>query len=240
MRRLRNSWVTIRCDRFYHLQRMSILLRLGLVSPMVTALAGEWHAAAYLGGTHTASSSIQILQGETQVSLNDVSYSSRSFDSPVYYGYRIGRFFRPWFGVEGEFIHDKVYADIRRLAQNPPIVGRFDISHGTNLILFNAVFRRPLRERGTLGRIALTTRAGMGFSIPHPETTVLGESREQYEIGGLALQGAGGVEFRLWRGMYALAEYKFTYARMDLDIFGGTAETSLRTHHGVFGIGWRF
>lgn len=59
-------------------------------------------------------------------------------------------------------------------------------------------------------------------------------------MGRLAWQVAGGVEFRLWRGLYALGEYKFTRTRQRGEIFSGRAQSLLRTHHGVFGLAYHF
>ena len=217
----------------------------------------EWSLAAYAGGTRTHSSSIDFTRAgsEADFRLEDVSFESRSFDSPIYYGYRAGYFFNDWFGVEAELIHAKVHAEterevriagtvdgepIERTAPMEDYVSRFDISHGVNLLLANAVFRRALGADADSSWLVLTGRVGMGSSVPHPETTVLGESQEQYEVGGLSLQAAAGVEVRLWRGLFALAEYKFTHAKMDLQIAGGAAMTTLDTHHGVAGLGVRF
>jgi hypothetical protein len=51
---------------------------------------------------------------------------------------------------------------------------------------------------------------------------------------------AGGVELKLWRGLYALGEYKFTRTRQEGKIASGSAESLLRTQHGVFGLSYHF
>lgn len=90
------------------------------------------------------------------------------------------------------------------------------------------------------GRLILAARTGAGPTIPHTESSVEGRPLQQYEIGRLAWQAAGGAEFRPWRGLYALGEYKFTRTRQRGEIFSGGAESPLRTHHGVFGLGYHF
>lgn len=64
--------------------------------------------------TWTLDNSIHIVQPAlaTDVRLRGVRFSGRSFDAPAYYGYRVAYF--PWtsLGVEGEFIHLKIYADV--------------------------------------------------------------------------------------------------------------------------------
>lgn len=218
---------------------------------------GGWVVAAYLGGAPTAASDLTVSQPTLGTNLNfrDVEFSSRSFRPPLYYDLRGGYFLRraPWLGFEAEFIHLKVFANpqqqvrvtgIRRNvdinAELPlgQIVQQYSISHGVNLLLFNVAARHRIKDAN--GRLSLTVRAGIGPTIPHTESRIEGEAQEQYEIGRLAWQASGGVEFRLWRGLHALGEYKFTRTRQRGKIAQGTAESLLRTHHGVFGLGIYF
>jgi lipid A oxidase len=221
-----------------------------LLSAAAPALA-EWTAAAYLGGAWTHDSFLRLdrPQAGTSLRLDGVTFEGRSFQSPVYYGYRLGYFWNRRFGVEAEFVHMKVYARTERTVnargtlRGSPVdgsirmseaVSRFSVSHGANFLLGNFVVRQPMH------RLTLTGRFGLGPSIPHPETEVDGVFQEQYEVGWPAVQAAAGVEIRLWRRLYWLAEYKFTRSRENVRIPGGTAETLLRSHHGVSGIGIRF
>jgi opacity protein-like surface antigen len=221
-------------------------------------LRAEWYLSAYTGATSTANSALRIDQPgrNTQLELRPVVWRDRSLSAPLYYGYRTGYGWRH-FALEGEFIHTKAYAQTDRTAQitgraaGAPVNGtaridsvvqRFNISHGVNLVLLNGVWRYGLwREtRRSPARLLLTARAGAGVTVPHPESTVLGESRERYQYGRPAWQVGGGAEYRLWRGLHALAEYKFTRTRQRVDIVAGEAEALLRTHHGVFGLSWHF
>jgi len=221
----------------------------------------EWVIAAYLGGARTASSTLRISQParNTQLAFDAVRLDSRSFDPPLYYGVRGSYFIRglPFLGIEAEFIHMKVYADPTQrvrvtgryrdvwLEQELPlgqIVQEYSISHGLNLLLFNLVARaRMLRSADVpRGRLLLNARFGLGPTIPHTESTIEGERQQQYEWGRAAWQWSAGVEFHLWRGLYALGEYKFTRTRQRGLVVGGFAESLLRTHHGVFGLSYHF
>lgn len=234
------------------------MLVLWLFGPAQPARA-EWNVGAYLGGTRTQQSFLRVKQPALGASLQfrGVEYDGGSFEPPLYYGLRSGYFFHRRFGVEAEFIHLKVFAQVQRVvevdgtlrgaaihARVPmnTIVGRFSISHGVNLLLGNAVLRqdfwRPDGEK--LGRLALSARVGLGGLIPHPESEILGAAEEHYEAAGPALQVAGGAEFWLWRGLYLLGEYKYTRARPELRVAAGTAETLLHTHHAVFGLSYHF
>lgn len=222
---------------------------------------GRWVVAAYVGGAHTASSSLTISQPAlgSALTFEYVSLHSRSFDPPLYYGFRGGYFIPrvPFLGVEAEFIHLKVFSDPRQrvrvvgLRRGAPIQGemplgdivqQYSISHGVNLLLLNAALRRGVKRNADApeGRLVLTARVGAGPTLPHTESTVEGSRQEQYEVGRLGWQAAGGAEFKLWRGLYALGEYKFTRTRQRGKVFSGAAESLLRTHHGVFGLSYHF
>lgn len=115
-------------------------------------------------------------------------------------------------------------------------------SHGVNLLLFNVAARHGMRRNAEApgGRLIITGRFGAGPTLPHTESSVEGQRQEQYEVGRLGWQAAGGAEFNLWRGLYILGEYKFTRTRQRGKVSSGTAESVLRTHHGVFGLSYHF
>ena len=222
---------------------------------------GGWVVATYFGGARTAPSSLTVSQPAlgNDLTFEDVRFRSRSFDPPLYYGFRGGYFIHrvPSLGVEAEFIHLKVFTNpqqrvrvsgLRRgaaLQGELPlgeIVQQYSISHGVNLLLFNAAARHGMRRNAEApgGRLIITGRFGAGPTLPHTESSVEGQRQEQYEVGRLGLQAAGGAEFNLWRGLYILGEYKFTRTRQRGKVSSGTAESLLRTHHGVFGLSYHF
>jgi hypothetical protein len=188
-----------------------------------------------------------------------VRFESRSFNPPLYYGGRAGYFIpgSPSLGIEAEFIHLKVFSNPLRqvhvtgIYKGTPIdkelplgeiVQRYSVSHGVNLLLFNVAVRRGvgrIRDAPN-GRLVLTGRVGAGPTLPHTESTVDGRQQEQYELGRMGWQLAGGIELDLWKGLSILGEYKFTRTRQHGEIFSGTAESLLRTHHVVFGLSYHF
>lgn len=221
--------------------------------------SGGLEAAFFFGTAHTLSSPLTISQTSrgNNLTFKDVQFKSKSFESPIYYGFRIGYFLPPlpYLGIEAEFIHLKVYSDpeqqvratgiyhgvpINRKLPLGEIVQQYSISHGANLLLFNIAGRYAVKK-GTdspKGLVIFTARFGLGPSIPHTESTIDGQSKGQYETGRLAWQLGASVEFKLWQGFYALAEYKFTRTRQSGQIFSGTAESLLCTHHGIFGLSY--
>jgi hypothetical protein len=192
----------------------------------------EWTVAGYLGASWTSPDSLALDQPANGVHLSwsDVTLRSRSFESPPYYGYRIGWFPSPNapLGVQGELIHLKVFADSDALA---PAVQRFSISHGLNLLLGSVVWRQP-QER----RVRFAARAGIGVAIPHGESQVFGVSQEQYEVSSLALQGAVGPTVRLATHLGAIVEYKVTTARPAVSVAGGTMTGRYTSQHVAAGL----
>jgi opacity protein-like surface antigen len=217
---------------------------------------GGWVIAGYLGGARTRASDLTISQPAigTNLTFERVRFDGRSFDGPLYYGFRGGYFLDrlPWLGFEAEFTHLKVFSNpqqrVRVVGQHHgvpidselplgDIVQQYSISHGVNLLLFNVAARHRLKQDG---RLILTARAGLGPTLPHTESNIEGEPQEQYEWGSLGWQAAGGAEFKVWKKVYVFGEYKFTRTRQEGKVFSGTAESLLRTHHGVFGISYHF
>ena len=68
----------------------------------------------------------------------------------------------------------------------------------------------------------------------------MGHVDEHYQSGSLSIQTAAGGEFRLLRKLNWLGEYKYTRTRQHVDVFSGTAETSLQSHHVVTGLAFHF
>jgi lipid A oxidase len=239
------------------------VLRFALV-PLVTLFGllstrpaeGEWSMTAYLGVTNTRPSTLHLARpaAGTDIVLGPVTYAGDSFSPPVYYGARAGYFFRAHVGLEAELIHAKVFTDpmeiVARAGQldgrpvSAPaplgdVVQRFSISHGLNLLFANIVLRtsgRPQDDR----RVTWLARVGLGPTMPHGESSIAGASREQYELGRVAVQVAGGVELRAFKQARAIAEYKLTHTSQHVAVAGGTVDARFTTHHMVFGLGYRF
>src|SRR5215213_1874574 len=126
---------------------------------------GGWVMAAYLGGARTATTNLTVSQPAlaTDLTFEHVRLRSKSFDPPLYYGFRGGYFPAriPWLGVEAEFIHLKVFSNPEQRVRvtgrrnGAPvnselplgdIVQQYSISHGVNLMLFNVAARHRLKR----------------------------------------------------------------------------------------------
>lgn len=238
---------------------LSVVVALVICLGVAPPASADWQIGGFLGATHTLTTSLRIVQppDATNILLSPVFYRSESLRSPVYYGYRVGFFpGSRWFGVEGELIHLKVYAETDRLTRvsgvlraqptdasvlMSSVVEAFSISHGVNLILINGVVRRAIGVNGTGDpRWTLTGRVGAGLSRPHPESTIGGRQFQTYEWGSSSVQFAAGVEMRVKGPVSLLGEYKLTHTTQDVTIADGTARTPLTTNHLVGGAALRF
>src|SRR5262245_46674616 len=221
----------------------------------------DWILSGYLGHALTQSSTIDLtLPGRaTELELADVEYRGESFQSPQYYGVRatwIPKAHR-WMGIEGEWIHAKVYAEVDRdvhargtlvgvpidaVVPLSSIVERVSMSHGLNFVFANIAARRGFGpvNAGGVHRAVAVVRAGAGPTMPHAESQIGDVYFEQYESGGLGVQAGGSVELSLWRGVGALGEYKFTWASPEIEVAGGQARIPARSHHFVFGVLYGF
>ena len=237
--------------------RLATCLAAALLLSIAAAAPAEaqWYFGVNVGGNHTQPANVSIedpSQG-LSVEFHDVQFTAKPFTSPQYYGWRFGRMLGKThrFGIELEFIHLKVISDTSQIYVVTPgatggslgtsfatmntMVQRYQMTHGLNFAFANFVFRAPLRPAGT-GRVSLDLRGGLGPAIPHAETTVLGETREQYEYAGFGALGAVGMDFRISHRLSVLAEYKLTVARPEITLAHGTGRTTALSHHVTGGV----
>src|SRR5689334_12467938 len=87
---------------------LSLLFSIGLA----TAAEAQWYFAGYLGAnaTRPATVSVDVPASNLSLQFHEVKFEARPFESPQYYGWRLGELFGKTrrFGVEFEFIHLKV------------------------------------------------------------------------------------------------------------------------------------
>jgi hypothetical protein len=201
--------------------------------------------------------SLRLPPRNTDLDLTGVSWRSESLTSPHYYGIRAEyRFASPaWLGLDVEFIHAKVFARLNRdvtargVFDGSPVdtrgplrdwVEQLAMSHGMNFLFFNVSARSISGTTDGFGVPATewSVRVGAGPTIPHAETTLLGQSRSAYQWGGLGLQLAGGMSKRVGKSLSLLVEFKVTHNRLRFRTAEGSGATRLLTYHLVAGISW--
>lgn len=240
----------------------------GVLCLAATAAHSEIYAYGYLGKSWSEDADLSVSQPATGTDLtySGVGFDDHAFESPQYYGAKLGRYFDdwPWLALELEFFHFKIFA---RTSEVRPVSGTrggvpvsgsepvsttvqtFSISHGVNMLMLNAVGRVGLWKDADhpRGRLQAYSGAGAGLVVNHAESQVNGVFREQYDFddgpGLQALLGLRCLPFKMEDsdGPAAFVEYKLTYSEPDFDIDRGEGSLdALLTHHVVFGLGWHF
>lgn len=211
-----------------------VLSGLGLLLP--SPASAQWYAGVYLGANTTRPADVTVKADGLDVTYKDVDFEAKSFTSPQYYGWRIGRFLNESrrIGVEVEFIHLKVIARPEDLDSR---VTRYQMTHGLNFLVANLTNRIPFgRSASGEAPYALISRAGAGITLPHAETTVLGQQKEQYEYAGFGAHAAVGVNIRLKGRLSMVTEYKVTWAKPKITTaLNGTGQTTTLSHHVAVG-----
>jgi len=198
--------------------------------------SAQWYGAVYLGANSTRAADITVKGDGYDLTLPKVSFEARPFESPQYYGWRLGRFLSAdrRIGAELEFIHLKVIGNPDQLG---PSVQQYRMTHGLNFLVANLTSRIPL-GRSAYGEpgLALVSRIGAGVTAPHAETTILGVLKEQYEYAGLGAHAAVGLTMRLKGRLSLVSEYKLTFAKPRITTaHNGTGQTTTLTHHVAVG-----
>ncbi len=242
-------------------KRMERIARIGLLGGAVAwgaAARAETTLTLYLGVSFHHDSKVRLRQpGGTDLTYEDISWTSRSLELPLYYGVRLTHHFgsRPDWGVMLDFFHDKSYAETQRAVPvkgtraGEPVDGReplgatvqdFNMSHGTNYLTVDVVHRwNTCPEAGCTGRVQPYVGAGAGLVIPHVEATLGDQSVSEYQVRGPAFQVLGGVAWPFASRFAVSTEYRFTHTSLTVDVPGGTVGTTLDTHHLIAGPSFR-
>ena len=215
------------------IRALASLLFLAIATPA----SAQWYGVIYLGANKTMDADIKVKGDGYDLTFEKVDFEARPFESPQYYGWRLGRFLNDTrrLGVELEFMHLKVIANPDRLG---PAVQQYRMTHGLNFIVANLTSRVPFgRSASGDAPFAVISRLGAGITVPHAETTILNVTREQYEYAGLGGHAAVGVTAKLKGRLSLVGEYKVTYARPKITTaHHGTGQLTALTHHVAVGL----
>jgi hypothetical protein len=157
-------------------------------------------------------------------------YDTRPFAEVPYYDIKAGVARKEW-AFELELVHHKLY-----LANRPPEVDTFEITHGYNPILLNVV-----REQWSVG-----FRAGAGFVLTHPETMVRGLRFAEtggilgWYVSGPAAQVGASRRWEFGRRWFGGVEGKLVGAWARVPIVDGSADVPNLSLHGLVSLGWWF
>jgi hypothetical protein len=153
-------------------------------------------------------------EGAPALSL-DAEFETRPFETPLYYVVRLERA-NAGGAFALELVHHKIF-----LANPPPEVDEFAISHGFNVVTL---------QRAWAPSESVSWRAGAGVVVAHPETAVRGRRQPKggwldrgYYVSGPATQLGAGLARPLTGRLRVAVESKLIAARAWVPIAGGSA-----------------
>jgi hypothetical protein len=237
--------------------RSLVLLTVSFLVSASSASA-QWSVSAFLGKAATSPTRLEIRSGASDaVALDRVHLDDKSMQLPWYYGWRVTRRVQrvSWLAFEAEFIHAKTIANTTQLvraqgrvngavvdAQLPmhAVLTRFELSHGLNFLLGNAVIRWPIGSVRHDPRVTIVGRVGAGPTIPHVESTFQGQAENGYQFGRVGVGGGIGAEVRLVNRLFAVGDVKVTTTRQNVSVGSAEIEGRFTTRHVMGGLMWRF
>jgi len=217
--------------------------------------AAEFQIGAYGGISESFDSDVTLAQPNgTNLTLDDVPWDGKSFESPPYWGVRGIYWFdsSPSWGVMIDYNHAKIYSDLGATVKvkgirdgvalngTDRVSNTFDIlefTDGLNQIYLGGTYRWQ-HERWTP-----YVGFGVGLSVPHVEVRRTGSSVKtfEYQVTGVAVEGLVGLEYRITPRVSAFGDYKLSFSSNDADLNGGgTLETDVWTNHFILGLSYRF
>ncbi|MBW3624788.1 MAG: outer membrane beta-barrel protein [Armatimonadetes bacterium] len=236
---------------------------LALLAALPASARAETYFSVYFGGSRTQDSDLRVVQPSTNTdaTFQNVSWGAQNFESPPYYGLKLGGYSEksPNWGVELDFVHYKVYAKVDEVVpvsgtwNGAPVAGserlgnrvqRFDISHGVNTLALVLLYRWLGKPTPSFPRGRLQPYVGVGpaYYIHHPENRVNGiPNRQEYKPGGLGWQAQGGVRYGVSKRLTLFTEGKYSSGEGEVRTHNdGWATTDLRTWQVAGGVQYGF
>jgi lipid A oxidase len=205
-------------------------------------MAGTYELSLYGGMNQPAHSSVKFSGASNSYGVNDGSYSTegwkgKSFESPIYYGWRLGYWFddTPW-GVGLDFNHSKVIPETL-----PAGLRRLEFTDGLNTFTVTGFYKLDSKIF-----VNLQPYFGVGIGISYPHVEITGTSSStgktyEYQSTGLAYQVLGGLKFPLYKDLGGFAEYRLTFTPLEADLNGGGKfKSDINNNQLSFGITYKF
>jgi hypothetical protein len=195
------------------------------------ALAVErWEIEARLGGAWNLPLPLRVEQDGQETIRFTAHWNSESLEQPLYYGLRAST----WSGDRAwalDLTHHKIH-----LADPPPEIGNFAVSHGYNLV---TLLRLAERDGWRYG-------GGAGVVVAHPENEVRGRRLDEhrgilgsgYYVAGPTAGAQGARSVALDGGFFVTAEARLTFSYAFVPVTDGSARVPNLALHGTIGIGW--
>lgn len=210
--------------------------RLGAVGLLcashVAAADPPWAVEVLGGSAYNLRTTLTLRQAGFDELRLRAHYETRPFRESPYYSWRFshGNDRGAW---ELQFLHHKLY-----LADPPPEIRRFEITHGFNVL---TVGRSWIRSGWVL-------RLGGGVVVARPDSTVRGKlwlgtgglfDRGYFPTGPTARAGLG-RRWALARRLFLTPDIELTLSRARVPIVDGDASAPNAALHARVGLGYRF
>jgi hypothetical protein len=219
----------------------------------------QWSVTGMLGDASTSPARVAIESRPpgVEIDVGPITFADESSRSPWYYGWRVGYGLQavPWLAIEAEFIHAKAISDPNEIVhirghnpdgpfdRNEPLdstLSRFELSHGLNVLVGNAVVHWPLIRRNQLPIVEIVGRAGIGPGIPHVEATFDNRATDEYQLAGWAAAGSIGAEVHASSHLSAVIDLAWTRASLRLDLGNADLSGDFTTRHIIGGVKCQF
>lgn len=214
-----------------------------MIAAATVFLAGTGVASAqdnevsfYIGSQSAPHSMVDYDDGVNPVDTFRAGWDGRSFEFPIYYGFRYTRWMGNGWGFGVEMNHAKVYADDQTLTDSG--FDDLEFTDGLNIVTANAIYR----WEDTGGMFTPYAGAGIGLSIPHVDVTSPTTQRAfGYQVTGMAATIIVGASYALTDEWSVFGEYKGTYSMNDADLGGGESiSTNIVTNALNLGVAFSF
>ncbi|MEM1100497.1 MAG: outer membrane beta-barrel protein [Pseudomonadota bacterium] len=219
--------------------RRSALSALALAAVLSPAAAqAEWELSVYLGYQTAPHSDVEgTISGAPFEEF--VAWEGRSFENPIYYGFRATNWLNDTTGWGVELNHAKVYASDEDLAD----LGFTDLefSDGLNFLTVNYMRRFPDQFSGAFAAFTPYVGAGAGLAIPHVDVSDGSSTTFEYQLTGPAVVWMAGASYPLTESFSGFVEYKGSFSSNTADLEGGgELRTDIITNALNFGVSYSF
>ncbi|OUW01532.1 MAG: hypothetical protein CBD16_05475 [Betaproteobacteria bacterium TMED156] len=204
--------------------------------------AASYEFSLYGGFNNAAHSSVNFSGASSSYGVTDGKYSTdgwegESFESPIYYGYRLSYIFSEdsLFEFAIDFNHSKVKAK-----SLPAGLKRLEFTDGINtltgIIIYKVdkIFENDFEIKPYVG-------FGIGLAYPHVDVESNSAKTYDYQHTGAAYQILAGAKYQLSDSWKTFAEYRLTYTPIEADLDGGgKIETDILNNQVSVGIVYSF
>lgn len=213
------------------LAHIAALFLVAVVAPGSAIAESRWAVEAHLGAAWNAPLTWTVRQAGHPDLRQRSRWESRAFEPPLYYVVRVLHS-----AGDGGWALDLTHHKLT-LADPPPEIARFAISHGYNLVMLH---RHAERERLRYG-------LGAGLVVAHPENEVRGAKLDEsgglfgsgYHVTGPVIGALASWKPLRWERGWVVVEARAVAANARVPVMGGDADVPNLSLHLTLGGGWQ-